>query len=117
MSSIDRPLAGDVLAFELERELEAVGEVAAGQRSARTLVKDGPMRLTLVVLGPGAEIAEHRADGPISVHAVRGRLDFTAAGRTQALAPGSVLTAGQGVPHSVRSAEGAAFLLMVTRAS
>lgn len=114
MSSIDRPLAGGVLVFDVEREVATQGEMSKRERGARTLVKEGPMRLKLIVLGAGAEISEHRADGPISMQVVRGRVDFTAGGRERALETGIVLSAGPGVPHSVRSAEGGAFLLTVT---
>ena len=48
MSSVDRPLTGAVLAFDLESEMRIVrAELAADRaRIARTLVKEGPLRLS-----------------------------------------------------------------------
>lgn len=117
MPSIQRPLSADVLTFDLEDELAQVTDAALLQRSgriARTLIKSGALRVTLVVLAPGGEIPEHRADGPIMVQPVRGRIRFRAAGRDHQLEPGRILSAGAAVPHSVSSDEGGAFLLTVT---
>ena len=116
MPSIDRPLSGDILVFDLDEERERAADPATLERSgrnARTLLKSGSLRMTLVVLGPGGEIPEHRAEGPITVQAVEGRVRFTAGGQDHLLDPGQVLSAGPGIPHSVRSEEGAAFLLTV----
>lgn len=116
MPSIERPLAGDVLVFDLEEE-EAEADMPEllerSGRNARTLLKSGPLRVTLVVLGPGGEIPEHSAPGPITVQPVRGRIRFVAAGETYDLGPGELLSAGPGVDHSVSSEQGASFLLTV----
>jgi len=88
-------------------------EVEQG-RTARTLVKDGPLRVTLIVLGPGGELREHSAPGPITVHALEGRIRFTTGGADHELVPGDLLALGAGVAHSVASEEGGGFLLTVT---
>lgn len=116
MPSIDRPLSGDVLVFDLEEERSVAERSVARQRSgrtARTLLKDGPLRVTLVVLAPGGELQEHHASGPITLHPLEGRLSFMANGREHLIGPDDLLTAGAGVPHRVRSEEGATFLLTV----
>ncbi|HEX2166695.1 MAG TPA: cupin domain-containing protein [Longimicrobiales bacterium] len=118
MPSIQRPLSGDVMVFRLDEERERTADPQAVEkhgRSARTLLKNGPMRVTLVVLGPGGQLAEHSADGPITVQPLDGTIRFTAAGETTELGAGELLAAGAGVPHSVSSQEGAAFLLTVAR--
>ena len=118
MPSIQRPLSGDVLVFDLDEERQRAADPALLERSgrnARTLLKDGPLRVTLVVLGAGGEIAEHRSEGPITVQPVRGRIRFTAGGRDHDIGPGQVLSAGPGVPHRVASDEGGAFLLTVAQ--
>lgn len=119
MSSIQRPLSGDVLVFHLEQERERVASpLAAEQRAhhARTLLKSGPLRVTLVVLAPGGVIPEHQAEGPITVQPLEGRIHFTAGGRVHDVGPGQLLSAGPGVRHAVASAGGAAFLLTVVKA-
>lgn len=116
MPSIERPLSGDVLVFDLDEERSVVRDAAILERSgrnARTLVKDGPLRVTLVELAPEGELAEHSAAGPITIHPIEGRLTFTADGREYDIGPEDFLTAGAGVPHRVHSAEGATFLLTV----
>ena len=114
MSSIDRPLSGDVMLSNLH---EARGEAAdpatleRSGRSARTLFKQGPLRATLVVLAPGGEMAEHQAPGPITLQPLDGRIRFSSGGDVHELVPGDLLTAGPGVSHAVSSEEGGSFLL------
>ena len=116
MPSIQRPLSGDVLVFDVEEERERAADPSLLERSgrnARTLIKTGPLRLTLVVVAPGGEIGEHQAEGPILVEPVRGAIRLTADGRSHDLRPGQVLSCGPGVRHSVSSQEGGTFLLTV----
>ena len=115
MSSLDRALAGDALVRHLTQEQQAIDRtlLAKHGRTARTLVKEGPLRLTLIAIAPGGELPEHDADGTISVHVIEGRIDFAAAGRRHALGAGDVLVLGAGVRHSARSDDGGTFLLTV----
>ena len=118
MPSIQRPLSGDVLVFEIGEERERAADPSILERSgrnARTLLKSGPLRVTLVVLGPGGELAEHKAEGPITVQPVEGRIRFTAGGTDHDLGPGELLAAGPGIAHRVTSEEGASFLLTVSQ--
>jgi quercetin dioxygenase-like cupin family protein len=116
MPSIQRPLSGDVLVFDLEEERERAGDQALLDRSgrnARTLLKDGPLRITLIVLAAGGEIPEHQAEGPITVQPLHGVIRFSAGEVEHALRPGQILSVGPGVPHRVVSREGGSFLLTV----
>ncbi|MBX6365093.1 MAG: cupin domain-containing protein [Gemmatimonadetes bacterium] len=79
--------------------------------SARTLVREGPLRVTLVGLGPRGELAPHRAVGPIAIHVVSGELDFRVDGERRRLRAGDVLSLAAGVVHDAESADGARFLL------
>lgn len=119
MSSIRRPLSEDVLVFDLGAERERSAgptTLERGGRSARTLLKSGALRVILVVLAPGAEIAEHQAEGPITVQALEGRIRFTAGGKVYDIGPGELLSAEPGIRHCVASAEGAALLLTIVKA-
>lgn len=119
MSSIERQLSGDVLVFDLDEEHRRLEDSATdepGTRGARTLLKEGPLRVTLVVLAPGGSIAEHRAQGPITVQPLTGELRFAAAGSVHDIRPGQLLCLEAGIRHSVSSAAGAEFLLTVVRA-
>lgn len=116
MPSLERPLSGDVLVFDLKEERSTVRGSRPdrrSRRSARTLLKDGPLRVTMVVLDAGGEISEHHASGPITIRPLQGRVTFVAKGREHEIGPDELLTAGAGVAHRVRSEEGATFLLTV----
>lgn len=116
MASIQRPLSGDVLIFDLGEEIERTADPTAAERkgpASRTLIKDGPLRVTLVVLAPGASIVEHQAGGPITIQAVRGSVRFTSEEGEHDIGPGQLLSARAGLRHSVSSEEGASFLLTV----
>jgi quercetin dioxygenase-like cupin family protein len=122
MSSVDRPLTGDVLAFTLAEEIrhlrESLGE--ASSRSARTLVKEGPqgpLSMTLVGLKPGGEMREHEARGPVTLQVLEGAVVLETGGKSVALTAGMVAALGPGIRHSVRSADGGIFLLTVTATS
>lgn len=120
MSSINRPLASDALHFRLGGECsEYIDDalLARAGRSARTLVKDGPLRVTLVALGEGGNIAPHRAEGPITVHVLSGDIRFRAGEKEWELEEGDLLSLGAGLEHSVESSSGGAFLLTVVTAA
>lgn len=117
MSSIDRVLRADSLRFDLTEEEEAATHpdtLERDGRSSRTLLKEGPLRVTLIVLAPGGGIPEHQAQGPITIQALRGSIDVRAAGERHRIAPGQLLAIDVAVPHAVSSDDGAAFLLTVT---
>lgn len=119
MPSIERPLSGDVLLYDLDEEQEIISDPAIIERSgrnARTLIKSGPIRVTMIVVGAGGKVPEHAAEGPITVQPVEGRIRLMAQGRSYALGPGELLSLGPGIPHSIGSEEGAAFLLTIARA-
>lgn len=121
MSVIDRPLAGDALLFHLAAEARAAESpeiLARSGRTARTLVKDHSLRVTIHLLAPGGSIPEHHAEGPITAQVLRGALSFHAAGREIAMGEGDLLALDTGVVHSVAaSEEGATFLLTVSFAN
>ncbi|MGH7634131.1 MAG: cupin domain-containing protein [Gemmatimonadaceae bacterium] len=115
MSSLDRTLEGDVLVHHLPRDEQTIDTslLAKHGRTARTLVKEGALRLTLLALAPGGATPAHDADGPLSVHVIEGEAVFTAGGREYAVAVGDVIVFGAGVEHALRSASGCRMLLTV----
>ena len=116
MSAVHRSLAGKVLAFELGEEMHLIREQLSGGRDriARTLVKEGSLRLTLVGLAPGGGLDEHDAPGPITIHVLEGELELTAGGETGTYAMGALIAVGRRVRHAVRSQRGAMFLLTLS---
>ena len=116
MSSFDRSLAGSSpldLAHEIAQARAGHATRGAG-RTARTLLKDGPLRVTLIVLQAGARIAEHSADGPITVHVLEGTIRMVIGGVEHRISAGQLIGAGAGVRHDVAAEEDdAVFLLTV----
>lgn len=115
MSSLNRTIEGDVLVRHLKRDEQMIDQtlLARTGRSARTLVKDGPLRLTLIALGPGGSMPSHKAEGPVSIHLLEGDVVFDVEQREYPLVPGEVLVLASGVQHGVRSKSGCVFLLTV----
>jgi len=87
--------------------------LARSGRTARTLVKEGPLRVTLVALGSGGALATHRTDGPITLHVLSGEVSCRAGTDEWGLVSGDLLSLGAGVEHAVESASGGVFLLTV----
>ncbi len=115
MSSLDRPIDGHGLVFDLaheEAQLQALPADKHG-RTARTLLKSGPLRITLIALAPGGSLPEHATAGPITVQPLRGRMALTVEGASHDLGPGMVMSIGARVRHAVTSAGGTSFLLTV----
>ena len=118
MSPVNRRLAADLLAFDLGSEMHTVrAELAKGHtRIARTLVKEGPLRLTLVGLAPGGELGSHHTDSPVTIHVLEGQITLEVDGATRTMAPGDLGALDAGVPHAVRASGGAFILLTVAAA-
>ena len=118
MSSLDRSLGGEVLGFDLEDERARLNDpvlLERNGRNARTLVKNGPLRVTLVMVRADGKIAPHRAAGPITVQVLDGDIRFRAAGQDHRLAAGDLLVLDAGVEHDVASDSGGTFLLTVVQ--
>lgn len=110
-----RTIAGDVLVQHLDSDAMMIDQelLATRGRSARTLVKEGPLRLTIIALAAGGKLPPHSTDDPVSIHLLHGDVTFFALDQQYALAAGDVLVLGPGVEHAARSRLGASFLLTV----
>lgn len=115
MSSMHRTIEGDVLVHHLTRDDRTIDPVLLARhgRSARTLVKDGPLRLTIIAIAPGADLPTHHTEGPVTIYILEGDILFQAAGHEYPLNTGDLLVLAPGVEHSARSATGGVFLLTV----
>jgi quercetin dioxygenase-like cupin family protein len=110
-----RTITGDVLVQHLRADVMSIDQalLTARGRSARTLVKDGPLRLTIMGLAAGGVLPSHRTEHPVSIQVVQGDVTFSALDREYTLTTGDVLIFAAGVEHSARSTGGASFLLTV----
>lgn len=114
MSSLQRAL-DDVRVHHLtqDQRLIDLSLLARHGRSARTLVKEGSLRLTMVAIGPGGTLPAHSSGGPITIHVLEGEVTVSALEHEFPLAPNDVLVLGPGMEHAARSTLGGVFLLTV----
>jgi quercetin dioxygenase-like cupin family protein len=115
MTPVQHRISGAALSFSLDAEMRTVRDELAKMpaRVGRTLVKDGPLRVTLVGLHAGHGLHEHQASGPVTIHLLEGAIEVSAAGKSWPLSQGMLLALDAGVPHAVTSTAGAMFLLTV----
>ncbi len=117
MSSMNRPLAGPILTFDLEQQVAEIRREDAFERSGRsgrTLAKSGRFRLVLLAMKAGNEIGTHQTDSPMTLHVLQGQLRFRAGGEQHELSRGEVLFFGPGDAHDIRAAEDSALLLTMS---
>jgi quercetin dioxygenase-like cupin family protein len=115
LSSMHRTLDGDVLVHHLTQDERLIDPslLARHGRSARTLVKEGPLRLTIMGIAAGGVLPVHSTDDAVTVHLLDGEIEFSAAGQDYPLVAGDILVFAPGVEHSARSSKGGTFLLTV----
>lgn len=117
MARIDRPLSGQALRYDLgdplHSELIDPELLSRAGRSARTLVKDGPLRVTLIAVREGGSLAPHESPGPITLHVLTGAIRLRTDDGSYDLGAGDLLALGAGVRHEVESDTGGVFLLTV----
>ena len=79
----------------------------------KAIVKTGEMELVRLVIPANKEIPTHKVSGPVVVHCVNGKIEFTAMGKTQVLIPGQLLHLMPEEPHSVKAIEDSVVLLTI----
>ncbi len=117
MASINRPLAGPMLTFNLEQQLAELQREEAYRRSGRagrTLAKSGRLRVVMVAMATGNEIGTHQTDSPMTLHILKGHLRFRAGDEEHELRQGELLFFGPGDAHDIRAVEESALLLTLS---
>lgn len=109
---VERQVGPDLINFPRNWNAHASTPQLCG-RTARTLVRDGPLRVTLVALAPGGVLAEHQANGPITVHVLSGKIRFRVGEDEWMLEQGDLLSLGAAVTHAVDAEARSVFLLTV----
>lgn len=106
-------MAGPLLCFALETEVRRLRDEpeTSGSRNGITLVKDGPLRVVLVVLQAGAELDGAAELGPATVQVLAGRVRFAARDGQGTLGAGTIVAIESGVPHAVTAEEESVVLL------
>jgi quercetin dioxygenase-like cupin family protein len=116
MSSINRPLAGPLLTFDLEEHLRQMrGEEAYRHgRAGRTLAKSGRLRVLLVAMATDNVIGTHQADSPMTLQVLQGHIRFRVDGGERELKSGGLLFFGPGDAHDIRATEESALLITLS---
>ena len=99
----------DLAAVDSELRKEAAYE--RDGHTARTLVRKPDLRIVLIVMKPGARIAEHRADETASVHALSGHVRVRLPDKVVDLAAGRLLVIERELKHDLEAVVESAFLL------
>jgi quercetin dioxygenase-like cupin family protein len=104
----ENQISGGVLRLDLAGESMAILNAARKARvghAAKTLVKDGPLRVVIIGFRAGATLEDHHAPGPVAIQAVSGTTRIEAAGESYNLDQGNVIVFGSDVSHSVSAAD------------
>lgn len=111
-------LANEVIRRSIGHELQNLKRAESWQResgrSSETLVKYEEFRIVLVRMKPGSYMSHHRAEGPISIQAIQGKIRVhLPEDRIEELEPGDLLTLDRCLEHDVEAVEESAFLLTI----
>lgn len=112
-------LSGDALLFDMGEQTESLLNEARQsnvKRAARTLVKDGPLRLTVVGFTSGGELREHKAGGHVSIDVLKGEVEIKIGDRSERLDERKTLVLGSNIEHSLVAQSDAVILLTIAMA-
>jgi quercetin dioxygenase-like cupin family protein len=111
-------LRGTALAFLLDRDSKALAQRAqsgpAG-RAARTLAKEGPLRVTLTAVKAGVSLQPHQVAGPSTIQALSGKARFETPAGTTVLPAGALMVLDAGVTHRVTAIEDCVLLMTIVQ--
>lgn len=107
--------AGPCLSFGLATQIEQLKREQPWQagRNAKTIVKFPDFRMVVTVMRAQTRMAQHHADGRISVQAITGHIRLHLAGQAVDLLAGELLVLDRAIPHDVEALEESAFLLTI----
>ena len=109
-------LKASVLSFLLGTEADELRERASESktgRAAKTLVKEGPLSVTIVALRSGCELQSHHVAGPVTVQSLRGCLRLTTDGGDVDVPDGALVALDAGVAHNAKAIDDCTILLTV----
>jgi quercetin dioxygenase-like cupin family protein len=116
----ERELKAKTLDFSLQNEMLPLLQRVRGnksKRTAKTLVKEGPLRVLVVALDTEGTLEEHKVDGPFSVQCLLGRAVVRLGSDKKELHTGDLLVVDAGVTHDVEALEPSVLLITITLGS
>ena len=115
----DRSIDAELVTIDLPLFAEQIKQESSwkdSDRNAITVFKTNGLRIVLIALHEGAEMARHTANGIISLQVLEGQLQFNTDTQSVELNKGQMLTLHERIPHSVRAIKETTFLLTLTTA-
>jgi quercetin dioxygenase-like cupin family protein len=113
---VSRLLTEGLHVFDLDNTLQGLRsepEYESNGRNGTTLVKNGELRVVLMAMPAGGEMADHHAPGPITVQVLEGEIEFSVGGSAHLIRPGKLLSLSSGETHAVKAIQASAFLLTI----
>lgn len=113
----DRMIDATLVTIDLLLYLKQIKTEPAWENSDRnaiTVFKTNGLRIVLIALHKGAEMAKHTANGMISVQVLAGKIQFTANTEKVELYTGQMIALHEHIPHSLVALEETVFLLTLT---
>ena len=92
-----------------------VAQLPGHRRQAQNLAREAGVSVVMMAMEGGDAVQEHAADGPTTVHLLRGHVVVTADGAPHEVRPGQLLMFQGGVRHDVRAEEQSVLLVTVAR--
>lgn len=106
----------DLARFDLTTELDqmrAMQHAATPHHVAKTLVRSPDLRVVLITMDAGADIASHHTDAAITIQILDGRICLSHAGADLELGAGTVTKLDRGVRHALHAIERSSVLLSI----
>ena len=100
------------LAGTVDQLRNQAGEATRGHRQV-TLFKHATATMSVFCFDAGGGLAEHQANGFVTIHVLRGQLAVKTASEDHQLSAGKILVMAPGVRHALKASEPTDMLLIV----
>jgi NADH:ubiquinone oxidoreductase subunit F (NADH-binding)/quercetin dioxygenase-like cupin family protein len=94
-------------------ELESTEVWKTKDRITKALVKEENVRIVLMLMKAGAILKEHKAEGNVFIHVLRGRIQFALDHNAVEFEQGQMMALNRGVRHSVKALDESAFVIFI----
>jgi quercetin dioxygenase-like cupin family protein len=114
----DREVSGPAVTFAIADEIKRLRqepEWISGDRNSVTVVKTSNLSVVLTAIKKGAKLCGHQVEGPITLHVISGRIQFSVAGEPRAIGAGTVIALDNDVPHDIEALDDSEFMLTIVR--
>jgi quercetin dioxygenase-like cupin family protein len=110
-----RPLAGELLSFDLAHEVASLRDEAQASKghNCRTLIKLGGLRLVLATLAAGARIQEHHSTEPLAFHPLSGHVALQLREQILHLRPEQLAAVDRNASYTLEAIDDSALLIWV----